>query len=156
MTIKRIFCMIMAVIGGLGVIGSLPLKMIRGTSLGPGMMPMLYSIALILLAAVFALTDNGENKISWKGLFVQPVLDGVIFTALCFSMFVVLCLFGTTAALALFCISALTLLKRMSFRKAVVFGIVWSVVLYVVFVRLLGVPFEQGAIVKSFYKAFIY
>ena len=66
MTIKRIFCMIMAVIGGLGVIGSLPLKMIRGTSLGPGMMPMLYSIALILLAAVFALTDNGKIRYHGK------------------------------------------------------------------------------------------
>lgn len=146
----------MAAISLVGITGSLSLRMLRGTSLGPGMMPLIYSVLLLILSIIFFIQKDNSEKINWKALMQPPSVEGVIFYILNLVMFLLLYLFGTVASMFIFCIATLLILKRMKWKKAVLFSVTWVAALFVLFVLVLQVPFETGVLTKSFMKAFIY
>ncbi|MFZ7101447.1 MAG: tripartite tricarboxylate transporter TctB family protein [Peptococcaceae bacterium] len=156
MTIRKSFSIIMAAISLAGITGSFSLRMVRGTSLGPGMMPLIYSILLLILAAIFFIQKDNSEKIDWKALMQPPVIEGIIFYVLNLVMLLLFYLFGTVASMAIFCIAAQLMLKRMRWKKAVLFSVVWVAALYTLFVLVLQIPFETGILTEAFMKAFIY
>jgi len=139
----------LALLSVLGIIGSSQLSIAwANNNIGPGAVPMGYSIILLALSAMLFFSNTDQPKIRWRKLLEHPTVDGWIFFLLNIAMFVMIYLIGTAPAMVIFCIASLLCLKRQSALRAVVFSVLWVGALYFVFVTLLGVPFETGLLLK--------
>ena len=147
MTVQRLFSIIMMTIGAVALAGSLKLPLTSRVGVGPGTMPLIFSIMLVLLSAAFFFTDEKDApRIDWRALLMRPTVDGVVFYLLNFALFVLLYLIGTAPAMVIFGIATQLTLKRQKPSSAVIFSLVWVALLYIIFDRLLYVPFERGVL----------
>lgn len=145
MTIQRMFAMMTAILSILGIYGSSSLQMFRGgNNIGPGFMPMVYSIILILLSAYFILKDKDQAKMSLRQIFDQHTIPGWIYYIFNYLMVFLIYLIGMVPAMAVFGVASQYILKRQSLLWATIFTVLWVAAIYILFVVLLQVPFEHG------------
>ena len=145
MTVQRLFSIIMITVGAIALAGSLQLPLTSKVGVGPGTMPLIFSAMLILLSAAFFFTEEKDApRIDWHALFARPTVDGLVFYLLNFTLFVLLYLIGTAPAMVIFGIATQLILKRQKPSSAIIFSLVWVALLYIIFDRLLYVPFERG------------
>jgi hypothetical protein len=145
MSIQQLFSLFMALVSLLGIAGSASLQMTVRHNIGPGTMPMMYSITLLTLSIFLFFSDmQKREKIDWSRISKCPLVGGWIFYLLCFIMCGLSYLFGFVPPMIAFSISSLLLLKRQKFLKALIFSTVWVAALYVIFVVLLHVPFPHA------------
>ena len=148
MSLQRVFSIFIGAASLVCVYGSLSLKMFRGTSLGPGFIPLSCSVLLFICAIVYFFTDNTQPKIQWKSLLKGTKWDGVVFFLSNIGMFIVLYIFGSIAAMLIFTFASLLLIRRMNVKQAAIFSVGWVATLYIIFVMLLKVNFELGILFK--------
>ena len=148
MSMQRVFSIFVALVSVLGLVGAAQLSMTRASNIGPGAMPMAYSIILLAISVMLFFSDKDQPKIEWRGLFRHPTVDALIFFGLNFVMFFLIYLIGTVPAMLAFSILSLLCLKRLSVPMTLVFSGCWVGSLYVIFVALLKVPFATGILMK--------
>ena len=148
MSLQRIFSIAMAAVSLIGIYGALPLQMFRGTSLGPGLMPLLCAVLLFICAVVYFFTDKTQPKIQWKSLLQGTKWDGVVFFLSNIGMFIILYFFGTIAAMTIFTFASLLLIRRMTVVQAAIFTVGWVAALYLIFVVLLKMNMESGILFR--------
>jgi Tripartite tricarboxylate transporter TctB family. len=148
MSIQRIFSIFVAIISLFGISGSLQLSMTRAKNIGPGVMPLTYSIILLVISVMLFFSDKDQPKLKWRNLFKSPTSDAYIFYGLNFLMFFIMYFFGTVPAMFIFCVLSMICLKRQKIPMAIIFSVSWVASLYVIFVVLLKVPFETGILMK--------
>jgi predicted PurR-regulated permease PerM len=138
------FAITTAIISILGIYGASSLQMIRGTNIGAGFMPMVYSIILLIFSLIFFFKDKDQPRVKLNELFDQYTRPGWIYYILNFGMTFLIYLIGMAPAMAVFGIVSQYTLKRQNLLWAAIFTVAWVGVLYITFVVLLQIPFESG------------
>lgn len=144
MSIQHIYSIFLALIGALGICGASKMAMTRGPNLGPGAAPMAYSIILFALSVSFFLSARKEPTIIWKVLFTPPKRDGLIYFLMIVLLLGLMYLFGTAPAILVFSYLTLLYLNELPHFSIIIFSLCWVGALYVIFIKILGVPFERG------------
>ncbi len=111
-------------------------------TLGPGAMPLIYAVGLLLFATVLFLrtdrrkADADDTSTDFK--------SGILFFVLLVAFAVCIELAGFLIATAGFSILSLLLVARLEPLKSVLFAAAWSGGLFYVFKYVLQVPLEPG------------
>jgi len=142
------FALITWIVSILGIYGSLKLPMFASSggkfNFGPGFMPFVFCTILFIFSAFFFFSDRDQPRLNWHTLFDQYALQGWKYYLLNFGMLLLVFLVGMVPAMAVFGISSQLILKRQKLLWALLFNAIWVGMLYVIFVILLKVPFENG------------
>ncbi len=148
MSLVQIFSIIMVIAGALGIYGALQLDIVYNNIVGPAVMPLIYSIALLAVVAVYFAKGRNAPKIEWNMMLKPPKSDAWIFYILNIVMFILLYLLGTIPSILVFSVGTSLCLKRMNLVKTIVFSALWVAALYFIFVVYLGVQFSTGILIK--------
>jgi putative tricarboxylic transport membrane protein len=114
-------------------------------TLGPGALPIVYALGLILFAALLAFrrTERGTSERAESGAELR---SAVLFFGLLLLFAAVTALAGFLIALLLFSFLTLILVVKWSLVKSALFSAIWSLALYAVFRFVLKVPLESGSL----------
>jgi ammonia channel protein AmtB len=134
----------MAFTGLVAFIASLSLPMIGRGGVASGTFPCLFSVVLFCLSLIYFFIDNNASKIEWRCLVKKPTVDGLIFYLLTFGLYGLIYFIGTAFALLIFGIVTQLILKRQKLTRALLFNAFWVGFLYIVFEKMLYIPFESG------------
>ncbi len=136
----------MGSIGIIGIVGATKLPLTQVANIGPGVLPLLSAVALLVLCCAFFIKGKDAPKIKWREMVRPPVLDGWIFYGLNFVMLTLVYWVGTIAAMFVFTVTALLCARKLSAKRTILFSVFWIGFMYVVFEILLKVPFERGVL----------
>jgi len=148
MSLQQVFSIVLFVISLAGILGSCSLKLFRDFHIGPGFLPLFYSLVLLILAVVYFLRGRTEAKADIKILFQKPVSAGTAFFLLFLASLILMILVGTYPALAFLLLTGLGYQKKMKMGKVILFSVVFLAFIYVIFTLLLKIPLEQGILLR--------
>jgi hypothetical protein len=147
MSLQRIFSLFIGIIGLLGIVGSIKLPLLTTHNIGPGFLPLVFSLGLLFCAVLLFFLDKSEEKFHVRESLLQGAPGkALVFFLLNVMMLILMYFFGPLPAMIVFSILALISLKRLTLSKLTVFSIVWVGILYFIFAVLLKIPFEKGII----------
>jgi hypothetical protein len=146
MSMMQLFSALLIIISMLGIYGSLQVNLVYKNTIGSGVMPLICSVILLLLAVFTLLQGRKEPKIEWKKQMQPPVVDAWVFYIANIVMFILLYYFGTIPAILIFSIGTILCLKRMKIVSTLIFSVSWVLALYLLFVVYLGVRFATGVV----------
>ncbi len=143
---EKMLSSIMILVGGLSVYGALKLPLKEEFTLGPGATPLIYAVGVIVFAAAMAFTASSKNTGSFRKMIEPPGRYGLLFFAFFVLLTVLVYFIGFTIGLFLFSLFSLVFAKNHKPLWAAVFSAVWTASLYLIFVRLLNIPFLKGTL----------
>jgi hypothetical protein len=148
MSIQRIFSLFGCIIALFGIVGSLrvPLYNKGIESLGIGVFPLVYSLALLLFGVIVFFSDKSDKKFNFRVLLEGPGRKIFVFFLLNILLLLMVFLFGPFIAVLVFSILACFNFKRQTMRSIVLFSVIFTIVFYVIFVRIFKIPFARGEI----------
>lgn len=142
---EKYLSVFLVLIGALGVWGSFKVPIAERFTLGPGALPLAYAAGvLVFAAALLVKTMKGRVAGEASAIPEPPGTRGLFFFLLNCALALSVHLIGFTAALLLFSVSSQIAIGRWKFKKALLFGVMWTAVLYVLFKVIIGVPFIEG------------
>jgi putative tricarboxylic transport membrane protein len=137
-------------IGALGVFGSLKVPILERFTLGPGALPLIYSLGVLLFAiALFVMALKGQKNEILNAIPTIPVKYGLLFFFFNCALALSVHLIGFTVGLFLFSFSSLLYIDGWKIKKALLFSVIWTIVLYVLFKFIIGVPFIEGFLFEN-------
>ncbi|TVQ40740.1 MAG: hypothetical protein EA384_01975 [Spirochaetaceae bacterium] len=146
LNIERILCIWMALIAAIALYGARGLPLEARYTLGPGVTPLFYSVLLIVSSAAVFLMARNLRPVSFKSLISEPGRRGTML----FAMFIVLSglvyVLGFMVSIFLFTFAGLILIEDWAYHKALLFSIVWTLVLHTIFVRFLAARLIRGVL----------
>lgn len=113
-------------------------------TLGAGALPVIYSIGLILFSALLVLSALLGKNAPQRQARATHVSNGLKFLGLIFAFAVLIYLIGFLLSSIVFSISMSYLVCGLSWKRAIIFGLIWSVSIFVLFNYALKVPLETG------------
>ena len=136
---------------------ALQLSLSEEFTLGPGAMPVIYSVALLIFAGILAIWPSQKASPVAESPVVSdreavPVRNyriGVLAFALVVVFIVSIYLVGFFAGTIIFSLLYTMIVLRWPAVKAAGFALIWGVALYYGFDRLLGVQLESGILFGS-------
>lgn len=146
--ILAILMMIVSVVAFVDA-GSLPFM--TGRTLGPGGAPRIYAVLLFIfsvLLLVTAPTPKEKEKTSLREKLRGRGAKGLFFYLLIWACCLMAYIFGVPIMLGVLCLLGLIVVEDWKPLKALIFSGLWSVFLYVLFVKLLNVRLITGLIFK--------
>ena len=115
-------------------------------TLGPAALPLVYAAGLALCAAAFVLRPSPASVGRFADLVSPAGRRGVMLFVFAIALASIADLVGFPIAIGLFSLAVLVLIERWPLPSAIAFSLVWAGALYVVFVRLLGIPLGDGSL----------
>ena len=149
MSIQQFFSLFCCLVAAVGIFGALKVPLVRGMLPGPGFLPLVYSIGLLIAGALLFFTDKSKKKINIRAsLLTGAGRKAFIFFLLNWFLIVLVYAFGISVAMLVFTFLACFALKRQTPLSVVLFSIINTVVFYIIFVVLFQLPFERGIIFR--------
>jgi len=148
MTVKRLLSFLLLCISLVGILGSLSLKLLLENNVGPGFAPLLYSACLGICSAVLLFQKDAGKKIDFSQLFRKPGFDSTFFYLMLFVSYGMAILIGMLPSLGVFSITVLLQQKKLTRQRAIAFEVVFILFVYLLFTKLLKVPFERGLLLR--------
>ncbi|MFZ4437645.1 MAG: tripartite tricarboxylate transporter TctB family protein [Syntrophales bacterium] len=137
-------------IGALGVYGSLKVPIAERFTLGPGAAPLIYSVGVLCFAiALLVIAFRGHKDKILNVIPTIPPKYGLLFFLFNCALALSVHLIGFTAGLFLFSFSSLIYIDGWKIKKALLFSVLWTIVLYVLFKFIIGVPFIEGFLFEN-------
>ncbi len=146
---ERVFSVFMLFIGLVCIYGGVRLPVTERFTLGPGAMPLIYSVGVLICAILMWVRAPGRKDGSFKNALERPGRYGLVFLILNFALGLTVYILGFAIGLILFCFLALVLVKGWRLYRALLFSIAWSLTIYMVFTLLLDVPFLKGVLFEN-------
>jgi hypothetical protein len=155
---ERVIALLLIVFSVAELYGALHLSVSAEFTLGPGAMPLIYSIGLLIFATVLAIwpaqkappvIENPVDVPDEPVVVVRNYRVGII-TFVLVAVFVIGIYFiGFFGGTAIFSFLYVLLVLRWPLIKAAAFALIWAGALYYGFDRLLGVQLEPGILFGS-------
>ena len=147
---EKYLSIFLVLIGALGVWGSLKVPIAERFTLGPGALPLIYAAGVLLLAvALLVMTLKGQKIETPNAVPEPPGTYGLLFFLINCALALSVHLIGFAVGLFLFSLSSLTYVGRWKIKKALLFSVIWTIALYVLFKIIIGVPFIEGLLFES-------
>lgn len=146
MSIQKLFSIILLGISSIGIFGSLSLDLLATNNVGPGFLPLTYSILLATCSIALFFSDKGKESVELKCLLKRPQFDSLFFYLMTFIFYILAKTIGMIVSIGVF--STILLLQQNKMKKIyiILFEIVFMFIIYVLFVIILGIPFEKGLV----------
>lgn len=142
---EKYLSIFLVLIGALGVWGSLKVPIAERFTLGPGAMPLIYAAGVLLFAVMLlVMTLKGQKAEAPDAVPEPPETYGLLFFLFNCALALSVHLIGFAVGLFLFSVSSLIYVGRWNIKKALLFSVIWTIVLYVLFKVIIGVPFIEG------------
>lgn len=145
----RVFSVFMVFIGSACIYGSVRLPVAERFTLGPGAMPLIYSVGVIICAILIWVSAPSQKDGSLKSALEPPGRYGLVFLILNFALGLTVYVLGFAIGLILFCFLALVFTKGWRPYRALLFSIAWSLSIYILFTLFLDVPFLKGVLFEN-------
>jgi hypothetical protein len=147
MSLQKIFSLFIAILSAAGIVGSLKLTLIVPHNIGPGFAPLVFSLGLLVGAVFLFVQDKSEEKYDVRASLLKGAPGkAFVFFLLNILMLILMWFLGSIAAMFIFSILVCIVLKRQTLSGLILFSVVWTGILYFIFVVLLKIPFEHGFI----------
>ncbi len=142
---EKYLSIFLVLIGALGVWGSLKVPIAERFTLGPGALPLIYAAGVLLFAVMLlVMTLRGQRAGVADAVPEPPGTYGLLFFLFNCALALSVHLIGFVAGLFLFSLSSLTYAGGWKIKKALLFSIIWTIGLYILFKVIIGVPFVEG------------
>jgi hypothetical protein len=142
---EKYLSIFLVLIGALGVWGSLKVPIAERFTLGPGALPLIYAVGVVLFAVtLLVMTFKGQKVETPDAVSEPPGVSGLLFFLFNCALALSVYLIGFAAGLFLFSFSSLTYVGGWKIKKALLFSTIWTIGLYVLFKVIIGVPFIEG------------
>jgi hypothetical protein len=147
MSIQRVFSLFICIIALFGIIGSGNLPLFTVGNISDGFAPLLYSLILFVSGVVLFFSGKTKEKFNIR----EWLLEGAhgkafVFFLLNILLLILLVIFGPFISMLVFSVLAGFALKRQTPRNMVLFSVVYTIFVYLIFVVILKMPFDRGFI----------
>jgi hypothetical protein len=154
---ERFIALLLIIFAAAELYGAVQLSLSEEFTLGPGALPVIYAVGLLIFAVTLAIWPSQNARPIVEGtdvkeeetLPIRNYRDGIVtFTLVAlfiFSIYFVGFLGGTI----MFSLLYVLLIARWSVLQATAFAVIWGGAVYYGFDRLLGVQLEQGILFAS-------
>jgi hypothetical protein len=140
----------LVLIGALGVWGSLKVPIAERFTLGPGALPLIYAVGVLSLAIIlFVIAFRDKKDETPDALPKMPGTYGLLFFLFNCALALSVHLIGFTVGLFLFSLATLICIGRWKVKKALLFSVIWTIALYVLFKMIIHIPFIEGLLFES-------
>jgi hypothetical protein len=147
---EKYLSIFLVLIGALGVWGSLKVPIAERFTLGPGAMPLIYAGGVLLFTVMLlAMTLKGQKVEALDAVPKPPGTYGLLFFLFNCAFALSVHLIGFAVGLFLFSVSSLIYVGRWNIKRALLFSVIWTIMLYVLFKVIIGVPFIEGFLFES-------
>jgi hypothetical protein len=139
--LERIMCLAMAAMGVVALISIRmdKLKFTQKYTIGPGLLPLIYAIVLIISAAAVYIGSREKEHWTLHALIGNPGRRGSLTVCLLVLLTVCVRYFPFLGCVFVFTFAGLMLLEKWKPLKALLFSAVWTAVIYGMFTYLFGV-----------------
>ncbi len=150
--VEFLVALLLAVFAVVEMIGAIELPMGEEFTIGPGAMPLIYSVGLLLFAGYLLYTSRPKRSVAEANPLKEaeeeaPKLDygaGVKTFLLVTGLIAAIYFVGFLVSMMVFAVLHLRLVMRMPWLKAATIGVIWGGALYFAFAHLLEVQLEPG------------
>jgi hypothetical protein len=157
LSVERFIAALLVVFALIELYGALQLSVSEEFTLGPGALPVVYGVGLIIFAGILLIWPSQkappviENPVAGEDevVSVRNYRAGVLTFALVVVFIAGIYFVGFFGGTAIFALLYLTLVMRWSVLKAAASAVIWGGALYYGFDRLLGVQLEPGMLFGS-------
>jgi hypothetical protein len=153
--IERFVALLLGVFAVVELTQAVQLSTYEEFTLGPGAMPLIYGVGLLIFSILLAVTaspkekappERPDEKMDEPG---KNYRAGVITFSLLILFVILIFLVGFLPSLIVFSFLHLVLVMRLQWVKAAVFALIWGGCLYYAFDHLLEVQLEPGILFGS-------
>ena len=147
---EKYLSIFLVLIGALGVWGSLKVPIAERFTLGPGALPLIYSLGVLLFSITLLVTTlRGQKGETPNTVSEPPGRYGWLFFLLNCALALSVHLIGFTIGMFLFSLLSLIYTDGWKVKKALLFSVIWTISLYILFKHIIGVPFIEGFLFES-------
>ena len=144
---ESILFLIILAIALAGLFGGTKLPLTARFTIGSGAAPVIYAACVLVISAVLIIKAL-RNKEPEK-LIPLTGKKGLIFVLLCILFAILANFLGFVISMFIFSVPALVYAEGWQFKKALPFALIWTLVVYWFFVKILSVPLLPGIFFSS-------